>query len=998
MATIPIDWTVSPTLDNAKRIGPKKIRNGFTKYHAKLMDICLGKFVPSVDAVVPLADDNGSSCTILARVDIEKLAYMVLVEFAASVRQQRAGVVEETQQAKADPHPYDVYTMTTALGSQSSNVSVLIPTQGGKLVWWDGIDTFASPTDDLHVYRIASLSGSARVLECLYRALEEPTALSESAMKREMIVSAIGATEEMNRNPGLPLSSSSSSTAASDGAVASNLEVSRSMQQQSKISTTSRSTGGLLGRFSFFKASMTTTGSPSPTNVAASPDAVDEHNDEMKKAVTSTVAARHGVVDSMLLDNLNESQQRAVITAASASFQEGFFPIQGPPGCGKTTTMVSMIAAIQNGRMIVAAPSNAAVANLGLKLIQKGWFAFPHVCVFGDGCDESVHFLNPRLRSEYFMKALRRYDECCHQSVDEDAANFTAMTEKRDRNMDNIRRETARWLRVDEELSMQELSLLCPSISVDATNAITREGKKMVERIMGDASVVLCTLNSAGSPILQDAVSGCNFQTLLLDEGGQCTEAEFFIATTFPGIRRIIVMGDPKQLRPTVLEPACVRAGFGRSWLSHVYALHPANVHLLDTQYRMDPVLLTFPNKRFYGNRIQSGENVRLRAPDIANPFLFLDTQGKGREEKDENLSYRNAYEVAVIYDLYKKDTDIAALRRANPNARTILITPYKGQARLLRQVLKSENIEVSTVDAFQGQEAEIVFLSTVRTRQVGFVDDGERLNVALTRAKRILRVVGDSKFFTSLHHGSTLRALVLYSEKHEILKKTTLRLIPSCPPDLSVPTKWKITLTQRFHNTLALLTTSNKNIALNTLFTLALPDLSACGSHVTEKDGWHGSWLKHYGMVRVVWVARDHGGVCVIEAHHAGSSDSCLEFRQKNHVPPDGCRSPRSDMSGLVPDDVSPPTNGSLFASWALDERLKDAILSGQLVDLPLSKIQLDPLQEKVARSPPPLLIESRSGTGKTLVSFCFGIKITRLTEHARCFAAGVASTCRIL
>lgn len=933
-----VDWENSPTLENTKRIVPK-ISNGFTKYHAKLLDICLGKFVPSVDSVEPLSVEGTRSHS-----DIEKLVYMVLVEFAASVHQQREGVVEETR-IKADPHPYDVYTMKTSLGSQSSSVSVLVPIKG-RLLWWDGVDGLVLPREDLHVYRIASLSGSARVLDCLYRAIEESSALSEWAMEREMIF-------ETERALHGQADQSSAMSPSPHGTAVSGQGASLSMRETRTTPAEPTSFAGILSQFAgslgYWRTSRVATGNEQ-----------DESSED-----TSEVYG----VDSLLLDSLNKSQRMAVITATSERFREGFFAIQGPPGCGKTTTMVSMIAAIKVG-MIVAAPSNAAVANLGLKLIKKGWFSFPNVCVFGDGCDESVSFLNPRRRFEYFTRALRRYNECKDQRIEEresDIESDTETIERRERNLDKIRQETARWLHADNELSMQELSLLCPSILVDEAF----EGRKEIERILSDAHVILCTLNSAGSPILQDAVSSSNFRTLLMDEGGQCTEAEFFIATTFPGIKRVIVMGDPKQLRPTVLEPACSKAGFGGSWLSHVYKLHPLKVHLLDTQYRMDPVLLTFPNKRFYDCRIKSGENVRLRKPSIAEPFLFLDTHGKGREEKDEKLSYRNAYEVAVIYDLLKNDRDIIAIFEANPDARTVIITPYKGQARLLRQRPNSDKIEVSTVDAFQGQEAEIIILSTVRTKQVGFIDDCERLNVALTRAMRVLRVLGDAKFFMSLRPGSTLRALMRYSESNGFLKKTTLRMIPSCPPDLSVSTKWKITLTQRFHNTLALLPTTSKNIALNTLFAIALPDLSACGSRVSEKDGWHGSWLKRYGhTIRVIWVARDHGGVCVIEAHHAGSPDSCLVFRQRNHVAPDGCRSPRSDMSGINPTDVPPATNGRLFPSWALDERLRDAILSGKLVDLPLSKIQLDPPQEKVARSPPPLLIESRSGTGKTLVS----------------------------
>ena len=108
---------------------------------------------------------------------------------------------------------------------------------------------------------------------------------------------------------------------------------------------------------------------------------------------------------------------------------------------------------------------------------------------------------------------------------------------------------------------MNELFTLCPNIPLDETGSVPRTGKQKVARLIGSAQVLLCTLNSSGSHYFQDAVSESRFQTFLLDEGGQCLKVEFFIATTFPGIKRIIVMGDPKQLRPTVLEPACSFAG-----------------------------------------------------------------------------------------------------------------------------------------------------------------------------------------------------------------------------------------------------------------------------------------------------------------------------------------------------------------------------------------------------------------------------------------------------
>jgi ATP-dependent RNA/DNA helicase IGHMBP2 len=373
----------------------------------------------------------------------------------------------------------------------------------------------------------------------------------------------------------------------------------------------------------------------------------------------------------------------------------------GPPGCGKTTTMVGMISAIEDG-MIVTAPSNAAVANLAMKLVESGRFEFPQVCIFGDGCDPSVRFLNPLHRSKEYWKALEMCSKLDNVDIPPDEVDAL---KARERKKNCIRQKLAQWLHVKDSLSMNELLTICPDIPLNETGSVSISGRQKVTSLIGSAQVLLCTLNSSGSHHFQDAVSGSRFQTFLLDEGGQCSEAEFFIATTFPGIKRIIVMGDPKQLRPTVLEPACSFAGYGESWLGRVFKLYPSKIHLLDTQYRMDQAILRFPNQRFYDKRIKSGDNVKICHPFVKNPFVFIDTQGRGREERDETLSFRNSYEIAVIRNILESDADIAAILGANPQARVIIITPYKAQVKLLQDIgrsLKCINLNVSTVDAFQ--------------------------------------------------------------------------------------------------------------------------------------------------------------------------------------------------------------------------------------------------------------------------------------------------------
>ena len=269
-----------------------------------------------------------------------------------------------------------------------------------------------------------------------------------------------------------------------------------------------------------------------------------------------------------------------------------------PPGTGKTRTIVEMMCVAS--KVLVLAPSNAAVANVALRLVrEKEQFGRHNVVVWGDGCDKSVRFLNPRLRWSEFTKFLKAYER------EEDAA------EQRLKLSDF----TARVLNDTQQLSLREVKSLCSD----------EDGYRSV----AEARVVLCTLNTAGSRALRKAVRNLKhkFGLAILDEASQCSEAEFYIATTFPGVKRVVLVGDPKQLGPTVVSEECASKGYGESFLGNILRYQGHKVHLLNTQYRMDPSpLLNFVNTRFYNNLLKSGDSVQRRMPSLANNFLFYST------------------------------------------------------------------------------------------------------------------------------------------------------------------------------------------------------------------------------------------------------------------------------------------------------------------------------------------------------------------------------------
>lgn len=658
-----------------------------------------------------------------------------------------------------------------------------------------------------------------------------------------------------------------------------------------------------------------------------------------------------GRLGEALVNKLNSSQRQAVATLLDPAFQQGFLPLIGPPGTGKSSTLQAMIAAFQQqGGLLVTAPSNAAVANLALRVWETGLFELHELVVYGDNTDESVCFLNPILRGDYFAKII---------------FGFAEMS---DLGQESVRRDLLQWLHMpDADLSIQELSQMCPTIDRN-----TQEGRRFYGRMIANAKAVFCTLNSSGAAPVRNKATA---HTLLLDEAGQCTEAEFYIAATFPGIQRMVVVGDPMQLPATVLHPACKRAGFGRSWLDKVYGEYRTKVHLLDTQYRMDPQILAFPNQAFYANRINSGDNVRGRTPFVEHPFRFIDTDGKGHEES-HNFSWRNVYEVTVVKNLIFQDSDIVRLIRDVNNCRVIIITPYKAQAALLRENIKSTrgaNLEFATVDSFQGQEGDVVIMVTVRTHKIGFIDDRQRINVALTRARRALRVVGDAQFLSSLGPSSTLRSLVRFAERRHVLDKSKIQSHPWCPPNWNIECMWKPLMSSRFHNSINALSKRDKYICMNTLLALAQGNLKALsGGKIPEKTSasWYMNFLLGHEDKQIVWYAKMMERQ-VIEAVFAGSRAECLKFMNQTSVPPESCIV-STDLACLLPSELDGQKDeaieeSALILSWPVSNTTQACLLDGST--LPRGSVQLDNFQEDVCRREPPLVIESRSGTGKTLV-----------------------------
>lgn len=250
------------------------------------------------------------------------------------------------------------------------------------------------------------------------------------------------------------------------------------------------------------------------------------------------------------------------------------------------------------------------------------------------------------------------------------------------------------------------------------------------------------------------------------------------------------------------------------------------------------------------------------------------------------------------------------------------------------------------------------------------FIECSQRLNVALTRAKRVLRVVGDLSFFMSLQRGSTLKPLAKHYQDLALVKATKVQSIAWSPPDWSCQSLWIPTITARFHDSLKNMTLHDKNICFNTVLALSRPDLELIIPRPSQREriSWYITSLRGYNhKLCIVWVPKRRGQDLLIEAHFAGNRNRCNTFIQVHPNVPAGACIALSDLSGVMGLDSSEAAekheSSNVFTSWPLTAPIQNAIMSNSIDNLPQGNLVLDPHQQDIAVSIPPLLVESRSG-----------------------------------
>jgi superfamily I DNA and/or RNA helicase len=425
-----------------------------------------------------------------------------------------------------------------------------------------------------------------------------------------------------------------------------------------------------------------------------------------------------------LNDNLNESQKHAVKGMVS---NDQFMIIHGPPGTGKTTTLIEGILqlAAKGEKILVSAPSNTAVDNIAKGLIDK-----------------KVKFLrignNSKIDAQIFPYTPE--GKLIESKQDKEIKKLRIRADEMRKMANQYKRRFGKDEREQRNLLIKEVKSLRSQIK-----DIQRYNE---EKLFLEAQVIL------GTPIglMDDQAKKMDFDTLIIDEAGQCLEPLAWCI--FPMANKIVLAGDHLQLPPTVLSEKAIQLGFNRSILENCFGKF-SNVFFLDTQYRMREPIAQFSNEYFYEGKLKTGKELS----SIAQHIVFFDTAGTGYEEEHgpDGISVQNKGELEIATKIIESEhLDIQ---------KTAFISPYSGQVNYAKEILPS-SMRISTIDSFQGQEEETIIISLVRSNsegQIGFLKDHRRMNVALTRAKENLFIIGDS---TTLAKDPYFDAMFTYLDK----------------------------------------------------------------------------------------------------------------------------------------------------------------------------------------------------------------------------------------
>ncbi len=467
-------------------------------------------------------------------------------------------------------------------------------------------------------------------------------------------------------------------------------------------------------------------------------------NKELKNILLGDDSASVFSRAKLLPSQLNESQKQACSLIQDA---QDVAIVHGPPGTGKTSTLIqAILESVSAGKsVLVCAPSNAAVDLMVEGLVDIGI--------------ETTRFGHP----------ARVEEKILNQTIDAKIALHSSFAD-----LKKLRKDTDQYLRLAKQYkrSFGPKERAQRKLMFGEVTKLREAAKSLEEYIHYDVfqrtKVFATTLVGASSNQLR----GLEFDEVFIDEAAQGLEAATWIP--IQKAKKVIFAGDHCQLPPTIKSYEAAKEGLSKTLFEKVISRKPQAAKMLEVQYRMPDAIMGFSNQHFYDGKLRSAEDTASHILENQSPLSWIDTAGAGfNEQKEvESLSTFNPREGKFLCKYLNDVLVEIGIGRIKENRWSIgLIAPYSAQVRYLKSLIFDsfefpnlrafpDLITIDTVDGFQGQERDFIFISLVRSNEqgeIGFLSEERRMNVALTRAKRKLVLVGDSATLASNEFYSSL-------------------------------------------------------------------------------------------------------------------------------------------------------------------------------------------------------------------------------------------------
>jgi len=464
--------------------------------------------------------------------------------------------------------------------------------------------------------------------------------------------------------------------------------------------------------------------------------------------------------------------------------------IQGPPGTGKTHTLMCLLSLILQKSdiarpVLVCTPSNAAIDEIVTRAVRDGFIDYRgerrtdvKLVRVGNREKDKLEFKQrgqPERgtpASEIVRVSLQELviRQLLGQGLQEDRAALNTIRKKLDKIEGKLGWAHRKGDKIGAEQLEKERTVALGIFNREkTTTALFAEKKRLTEfDVLLSADVIFCTLSGAACKCMEKL--GRNFEYVVIDEACQAVELTALIPLQYHA-RKVVLIGDPQQLPATTFSDTAVKANYNRSLFERLM-VSGVPVHMLNEQYRMLPDLCRFPSTEFYAGALMT--RLQSRDPPRWLPhckFLFVDLKSSCETKEEDSASLSNPQEATFVAKLFAR---FSQFHGSQMNIG--VITPYRKQVIAIKRALGEcfgnkwlKDVEVNTVDGFQGREKDAVIISTVRSNgQIGFLRDVRRLNVAITRARFALWVVGKADTLRTnetwarfLSHCEKARALV---------------------------------------------------------------------------------------------------------------------------------------------------------------------------------------------------------------------------------------------